>query len=226
MEGVAAGGGEGHHGRRRDGARQAQFAVTVHCTGSTGLSVGAGTASMPHGRRQVSVRRTEQGLSGLPTDWRERSRDGGSRPTHCPRLALPSDGFQIRRFPKTDSPRPSWPGPTDQDGPLHSVAGASNDETAGGTNTSQTPVESRCRIDSQRFLPIGDGSRCRIAGGSSRRDGGGRACSKSWSHDAERTAAGKSVKRPMATHEQVGDHRSTGEGDFQTQSCRVNEKGN
>ena len=60
---VAAGDVEGHRGRRRDGARQAQFNFPVRCIGSTGLSVGAGNVSKPRRRR----RRTEQRLGGLST---------------------------------------------------------------------------------------------------------------------------------------------------------------
>ena len=99
----AAGDVQRQHGRRRDGARQAQYAVPVRRTGSMGPSVGTGDISKPHRRREVFLPRGAPGFSKSPE---ERSRDGDRG-----RLS-PSDEYRVLRCPQTDSPMPSWPRPT------------------------------------------------------------------------------------------------------------------
>ena len=77
--------------------------------------------------------------------------------------SLPNAGASIRLVPRPEMPAGRThqtrfgqdqraAGAHDQDGSLHLGAPASNDETAVGKTTSQTPITIRCRADSQRDL--------------------------------------------------------------------------
>ena len=53
----------------------------------TGLSVGSGNVPKPHLGREVSIRRAEQGFSGLSTRPKERRRDGADSLAKAAELA-------------------------------------------------------------------------------------------------------------------------------------------
>ena len=63
--------------------------------GPLGHSVGAGDVFKPHRRREVFIKRAEQGLSSLSTRPKERRRDG-DRDRLSGRLAPPSHGSCIQ----------------------------------------------------------------------------------------------------------------------------------
>ena len=94
---------ERQHGRRRGGARQAQYAVPVRRTGSLGPSVGTGDISKPHRRREVFVPRGAPGFSGLSTSPEEGSRDGDrGRLRWVPRPQMPADGLTNAKLATTN----------------------------------------------------------------------------------------------------------------------------
>ena len=149
----AAGDVQRQHGRRRGGARQAQYAVPVRRTGSMGPSIGTGDISKPHRRHEVFVPR------GAPKVQRAHDKSGGAQsrwrswPTLSvrwePRPQMPADGLTNAELATTKR----CGGVRDQDWSPHSTAETSKDETAVRTTTSQTLTAIRCRADSQRVLP-------------------------------------------------------------------------
>ena len=174
-----AGDVDGHHGWRRDGARQAQLAFPYRSTG--------GATRSHNRRREFFVRGAEQRRTGLSTRPEERSPEGD-------RDRLCSQGWRLHqrifRCPQTDSPRPVWP-------------------TGRCSTWSRRDISRRCRSkrwwNSDRNKPhlklLRDESRWRLDGRFSRRDGGTGVCSNSWSLDPRKTAGGKGSQRPKETRD-------------------------
>ena len=213
-----AGDVDGHHGWRRDGARQAQLAFPHRSTrGSTGSH---------NRRREFLVRGAEQGRSGLSTRPEERSPEGD-------RDRLCSQGWRLHqrifRCPQTDWPRPVWP-------------------TGLCSTWSRRDISRRCRskrwCNSDRHKPhlklLRDESRWRLDGRFSRRDGGTGVCSNSWSRDPGklRLAEGSRDRRRHAidpgggrfyrdrtVQRTVEITPQQGKGDIQIRPWRINEKG-